>query len=110
MKGNMRSTGKERSVRTTVRGIILALALGALLGSALTPCSRWLEAFPLLCTALQSAFSAMMLAVLAPIRSQDLSLGIGNLPMCSERGNDGAQQSRISGGWCTETGLGLVAL
>ena len=63
---------KESSDRRMAWEAMRALALGALLGGALTLCGRWVQD-SLVCTALQSAFSAMMLAMLLPGRAQDLS-------------------------------------
>jgi hypothetical protein len=54
-----------------------ALALGAALGGIGVLCSQWASDIPLLSVALQSAFSAMALGVLASARPQDLRLPIG---------------------------------
>jgi hypothetical protein len=75
------STTKEPSVRTTIGETIRALALGVLLGGALVSCGKWIDA-SLVCTALQSAVSVMVLAALAPVRSQDLSLDVLGLQSC----------------------------
>jgi hypothetical protein len=107
---NPGSVTKELSVRTTAWRTIRALALGALLGGVLIPCNLQTSGSPLLCTALQSAFSAMVLAALAPVRSQDLTLDLWSLPVRSEPGPGGAQENRESGGWSAKAKLGLAAL
>jgi hypothetical protein len=74
---------REPIVRTTWLALS-ALAVGALLGGVWV-LGRWRIAEPsLLCTALQAAFSATVLGVLASARSQDLSLDVESLPVCPE--------------------------
>jgi hypothetical protein len=79
MEWHARSAPKKSSERLTVWGALKALALGTLLGSIGVLCSRWLDDSPLLCTALQSAVSTMVLAVLASARPQDLVLDLSRL-------------------------------
>jgi hypothetical protein len=61
-----------------------ALGVGALLGVAWVPGGRRIVEPTLLYTALQSAFSAVLLGVLASGRSLDLSLDVESLPLWSE--------------------------
>jgi hypothetical protein len=61
-----------------------ALAVGALLGGTWVLGGRRIVEPTFLYTALQSALSAAVLAVLASARSQDLSLDVKSLPVCPE--------------------------
>ena len=79
MEWHTRSATKESSEHVTVWGTLRALALGTLLGSIGMLCSQWGKDSPLLCTALQSAISTMVLAVLASARPQDLILDLSRL-------------------------------
>ena len=74
MEWNTRFATEKSSDRVTVWRALSALALGAVLGGIGMLCSRWVKDSPLLCTALQSAFSTMVLAVLTSARPQDLIL------------------------------------
>jgi hypothetical protein len=71
---NVRFAAKKSSDRITVWEALRALTLGALLGGSGMLCSRWLGDSPHLCTALQSAVSTMVFAVLASAKPQDLVL------------------------------------
>jgi hypothetical protein len=93
VRGNHRFIAKELAGRTTVRSFASALALGALLGSALTLCTRQMDA-SLLWIAIRLAVSVMLLAVLNPVQVQDLSLGTWSLPRLPELGYGGAQGKR----------------
>jgi hypothetical protein len=74
---------REPIVRTTWMALS-ALAIGALLGGAWALGGRRIIEPTLVYTALQSAFSAAVLGVLASARSQDLSLDVESLPVCPE--------------------------
>jgi hypothetical protein len=109
MERDSRFIATEPSVRTSIRKAMRALALGVLLGGVLVSCGKWIGA-SLVCTALQSAVSAMVLAVLIPVRSQDLRLDILGLPIRPESGKDGPQENRNKCRWRMEAEFGLVAL
>jgi hypothetical protein len=110
MEENPCSRTQELPVRTTAWRTIRALALGALLGGLLVLCNLQMSGSPLVCTALQSAFSAMVLGALASGRMQDLTLDLCGLPVRSAPGPGGAQEARDSGEWRAEAKLGLAAL
>jgi hypothetical protein len=59
-----------------------ALALGAVLGGAGGLCSQWIGETPLLCIALQSAFSMIVFGITALARPMDLTLDTQSLEMC----------------------------
>jgi hypothetical protein len=84
----------KSSDRITVWRTLSALTLGTLLGGIGVLCSRWVNDSPLLCTVLQSAFSTMVLAVLAPIRPGDLTLETQSLQTCPGSEHSGAQEAR----------------
>jgi hypothetical protein len=109
VEGNTCSGTKESSVRTTSWGTVCALALGVLLGGALALCSRRMEAH-LLWTALQSTVSAIVLAVLAPVRSQVWELDMWGLPLHRGSGHESAQENRDGYGRGAEAELGFAAL
>jgi hypothetical protein len=111
MSENRRQKIKGNSVHATAWRMVRALALGMLLGGALTLFSWRSDVSSLLCIALQSAFSAMVLAVLVFDQHQDMSLYIEGLPLLpeSERG-DCAQGNRKHGVRSIETELGPAAL
>jgi hypothetical protein len=90
---------REPIVRTTWVALC-ALALGG---------ERFV-APSLLYTALQAAFSAMVLGALASSRSQDLTLDLCSLPVRSDPGPGGTQEAKDHCGWRAEAKLGLAAL
>jgi hypothetical protein len=94
MERNTCSATEKPSDRSTAWGALGALALGAVLGGTGMLCSRWVNGSPLLCTALQSAFSTMVLAVLTSARQQDLALDVRGLQTCTEIRGGGAQEAR----------------
>jgi hypothetical protein len=89
---NARLATEKPSDRVTVWRTLGALALGAVLGGIGMLCSRWLSDSPLLCTALQSAFSTMVLAVLTSARPQDLVLEAWKLHSSTQEAGDFAGQ------------------
>jgi hypothetical protein len=91
---NTRSATDKTSGRVTIWAALSALALGVLLGVIGALCSQWVDDSPLVCTALRSAFSAMVLAVLAPARPQDLVLEMQSLRTCPEVGRSNTQGTR----------------
>jgi hypothetical protein len=75
MAHNKRRTG------ITIWGALRALALGTALGAGVgIPCSRWAGVSPLLCTAVQSAASGMMLGFLVSGAPEDLATDTSFLP------------------------------
>jgi hypothetical protein len=95
----------------TVPSTASALALGALLGGAVTLCSRRFDTSVIFCTAIQSAFSIAVLAVLVPIRTQDLNLEMCSLPLFPEvRPGKDARGNRAYHTRCLEATSGLAAL
>jgi len=106
---NTRSATDKSSDRVTVWGALSALALGVLLGDIGVLCSRWVNDSPLLCMALQSAFSTMVLAVLASVRPQDLTLEIRGLQTCPEIGDSSVQGAQDLCGQRIKARLGFAA-
>ena len=72
----------------------MALSLGASLGIIGVLCGRCVSDSPLLCTALQSAVSAMALAVLASARPQALALETQSPRTFSDVGHSSAQEAK----------------
>lgn len=97
MERNTCSETAKPSDRSTVWGALGALALGAVLGGTGMLCGRWVNGSPLLCTALQSAFSTMVLAVLTSARPQDLALDVRCLQTCPETRDAGERKARNRG-------------
>ena len=84
------SAGKRGAERAIVWRVIAALALGLLLGSVSTIGLQCADGYPLLHTALRSAFSATAIAALASVRVRDLVLDIDGLPDSPETGRRGS--------------------
>jgi hypothetical protein len=86
-----------------------ALALGALLGCALTLGSRWISD-RLLGTALQSVVSVMLLAVLAPAQAREGGMHLCALALALESKGDRAHESKGDDRQSTQAGLERVCL
>jgi hypothetical protein len=89
---NPRSATEKPSEHITVWGALRALALGAFLGIIGVLCSRWVKDSPLLCTALGSVISTMVLAALASARPQDLVLETQGLHSSAQETRDPYRQ------------------
>lgn len=74
---------QEPVARATAWDALCALAVGGLLGSAVMLCSLWIKD-ALWCTALQSAGTALVLAIPVHFGSQTLSLNLWNETVCME--------------------------
>ena len=107
---DVKPVAPKSSDRVTIWRTLGALTLGALLYGVGILCSRWVNDSPLLSTALQSAFSGAVLAALAPVRSQDLILGMQSLQTHSVPEDGSAQEAQNPYGQRRQAQLGLVAL
>ena len=89
-----RSAAERESDGATVRQAVAALALGVLLGSIGVISSQWVDGYPLLHTALRSAFSAMAITALAFASPHDLFLDVDSLPERPQEEHSVCQQKR----------------